>query len=204
MSDPRHLPSEEELKKAGDCNVLDSQGNEVQFSSIYSANKTIIVFIRHFFCGRCQEYVTALANIPKDKLDSSNVKVVVVGCGDWQAIKGSGYAALTNLQGDIFTDPTRNLYRALGMNIENLETTPSGEKKRSYIKKSAVSGILSSVWNGPLKNPNLLGKQGNISQLGGEFVFGPGNVCSFASRMQHTEDHVEVDDLLKAAGVSGS
>lgn len=68
MSDPRHLPSEEELKKAGDCNVLDSQGNEVQFSSIYSANKTIIVFIRepfslsvknvffdsslgHFFCG---------------------------------------------------------------------------------------------------------------------------------------------------------
>ncbi|XP_006453768.1 hypothetical protein AGABI2DRAFT_147179 [Agaricus bisporus var. bisporus H97] len=201
MSDPRHLPSEEELKKAGDCNVLDSQGNEVQFSSIYSANKTIIVFIRHFFCG---EYVTALANIPKDKLDSSNVKVVVVGCGDWQAIKGSGYAALTNLQGDIFTDPTRNLYRALGMNIENLETTPSGEKKRSYIKKSTVSGILSSVWNGPLKNPNLLGKQGNISQLGGEFVFGPGNVCSFASRMQHTEDHVEVDDLLKAAGVSGS
>ncbi|EKM84440.1 hypothetical protein AGABI1DRAFT_82093 [Agaricus bisporus var. burnettii JB137-S8] len=201
MSDPRHLPSEEELKKAGDCNVLDSQGNEVQFSSIYSANKTIIVFIRHFFCG---EYVAALANIPKDKLDSSNVKVVVVGCGDWQAIKGSGYAALTNLQGDIFTDPTRNLYRALGMNIENLETTPSGEKKRSYIKKSTVSGILSSVWNGPLKNPNLLGKQGNISQLGGEFVFGPGNVCSFASRMQHTEDHVEVDDLLKAAGVSGS
>ena len=27
---------------------------------------------------------------------------------------------------------------------------------------------------GPLKNPTLMGKQGNLSQLGGDFIFGPG------------------------------
>ena len=28
--------------------------------------------------------------------------------------------------------------------------------------------------NGPIKNPSHFGKQGNLSQLGGDFVFGPG------------------------------
>lgn len=46
MSDPRHIPTEEVLKQAGALNVLDSQGKEVQFASIYAAQKTIIVFIR--------------------------------------------------------------------------------------------------------------------------------------------------------------
>ncbi|KAL1738248.1 hypothetical protein HDZ31DRAFT_51288, partial [Schizophyllum fasciatum] len=54
------------------------------------------------------------------------------------------------------------------------------------------------------KSPSLLGRQGKISQLGGEFVLGPGNVCSFASRMQHTEDHVEVAELLKEAGIEST
>ena len=39
-----------------------------------------------------------------------------------------------------------------------------------------------------MKNPALVGKQGNISQLGGDFIFGPGNTCLLAYRMRHTED----------------
>ncbi len=63
-----------------------------------------------------------------------------------------------------------------------------------------------SFQRGPVHNPSLVGKQGNIKQLGGDFIFGPGqsptyllrrysidlflsgNSCSFASRMQNTED----------------
>lgn len=52
----------------------------------------------------------------------------------------------TNFQGDIFTDPTRNLFHALGMNIENLDRTPSSGKRRSYIKKSFLGGTWSSIW----------------------------------------------------------
>lgn len=44
------------------------------------------------------------------------------------------------------------------------------------------------VKTGPLQHPTLAGKQGNISQLGGDFILGPGDVCSFAHRMQNTED----------------
>jgi hypothetical protein len=59
-------------------------------------------------------------------------------------------------------------------------------------------------------NPTNVGKQGDTAQLGGDFIFGPGerlffqlrrallnmrllrqnegNTCSFASRMEHTAD----------------
>lgn len=43
-----------------------------------------------------------------------------------------------------------------------------------------------------LHNPSHIGKQGNFSQLGGEFILGPGLECSFASRMQHTEDRTSL------------
>ena len=57
-----------------------------------------------------------------------------------------------------------------------------------------------------IKNPQFAGKIGNMTQLGGDFVFGPGTlhtehrlscsgltnilgpICTFASRMQHAED----------------
>lgn len=145
MSAPTQTPSEEELKKAGNLNVLDGQGNQVQFSSIYSNQKTIVVFIRKSFSviakngSWCtpqvtfsvvcvlhtmntttltdnkhyvamsgpkipadpadywlrynkQEYVTALADVSQQQLQASNVKIVVIGCGDWPAIKGTNYA----------------------------------------------------------------------------------------------------------------
>lgn len=53
-----------------------------------------------------------------------------------------------------------------------------------------------SVKTGPLQHPTLVGKQGNISQLGGDFILGPGNVCSFAHRMQNTEDRTFLSYLF--------
>ncbi|PPQ82516.1 hypothetical protein CVT26_013011 [Gymnopilus dilepis] len=107
----------------------------------------------------------------------------------------------TNFTWPIYTDPTRKLYHTLGMDVENLEKTPPGQEKKSYLTLSAAKNLAMSLWRGPIKHPSLVGKNGNISQLGGEFIFGPGNTCSFASRMVHTEDHTEVADLLKEAGI---
>ena len=44
----------------------------------------------------CQQYVTQLAS-SEQALSDANVKVVVIGCGDWQAIKaysGNFYSTL--------------------------------------------------------------------------------------------------------------
>ncbi|KXN80719.1 hypothetical protein AN958_08181 [Leucoagaricus sp. SymC.cos] len=53
MTEPREIPTEGELKVAGALNVLDSQGHEVAFSSLFADQKTIVAFIRHFGCGVC-------------------------------------------------------------------------------------------------------------------------------------------------------
>jgi hypothetical protein len=49
-------------------------------------------------------------------------------------------------KGQFFADPTRKLYHALGMDIENIKRTPKGQPKPSYISLGLIGGILQSVW----------------------------------------------------------
>ena len=48
------------------------------------------------------------------------------------------------------------------------------------------------------------GRGGDTSQLGGEFVLGPGLHCTYAHRMQSVKGHAPVEDVLAAAGVMTS
>ncbi|RDX56404.1 hypothetical protein OH76DRAFT_1451535 [Lentinus brumalis] len=190
------LPSPELIAKAAALNVFDDSGKEVSFGSIIKDQKTIVVFIRHFFCG---QYVMQLASVRKDALDAANARLVIIGCGDWQPIKN--YCETTDFKGPMYADPSRGLYNTFGL-VQNLDMTPAGEEKRSYLGRSYIGNVLKSIWQGPLKNPLLVGKQGPVSQNGGDFIFGPGETCTYAWRMRHTEDHVEVEDLMKEAGVA--
>ncbi|TRM64526.1 AhpC/TSA antioxidant enzyme-domain-containing protein, partial [Schizophyllum amplum] len=191
------------LAEAADLEIFDAQGQPVKFGSLFADDKTVVVFIRHFLCGICQAYVTALAKaVTPEALKAANVRLAVVGCGDPRFIQAyAGTATSDPNRRVMYADPDRKVFHALGMDIETLQKTPAGQDKRSYLPASgAVAGAVNGIVQG-LKQPALLGRQGNISQLGGEFVLGPGNVCTFASRMQHTEDHVEVAELLKQAGI---
>ncbi|KAF8079404.1 AhpC/TSA antioxidant enzyme-domain-containing protein [Lyophyllum atratum] len=190
------IPDSDTISSAAKLDVLNVNGEKVAFGTLFEKQKTIVVFIR----GRkMQAYVEGLASVSKEALRSANVKIVVIGCGEWKPIRT--YAEKTNMVGSIFADPSRALFHTLGMNIENLDGTPAGQDRRGYLKQAPLLNAMQSIWNGPLKNPSLIGKQGNISQLGGEFIFGPGLQCNFAARMKHTEDHIEIPDLLKEAGV---
>ncbi|KAI0807773.1 AhpC/TSA antioxidant enzyme-domain-containing protein [Fomes fomentarius] len=192
------LPTPDTLAKAAALNVFDAEGKEVSFATIIRDQKTIVVFIRHFFCGSCQQYVMQLASVRQEALDEANTRLVVIGCGEWKMI--NNYREITDFKGSVYADPSRALYSTFGM-VENLGTTPAGQEKRSYLGRSLFGNILKSLQLGPLKTPQFIGKQGNISQNGGEFIFGPGETCTYASRMRHSEDHVEVDELIKQAGV---
>jgi len=200
MADFKALPDETTIKEASDLEIFDINGDKVKFGSIYASEKAIVVFIRHFFCGACQAYVEHLATVREEALEEAGTKIVVIGCGEWNVLKT--YAETAKFKGQLFADPSRKLYHALGMDIENIERTPKGQPKPSYISLGLFRGIMQSIWRGPIKNPSFIGKNGNISQLGGEFIFSPGPQCTFASRMKHTEDHTEVSELMKQASVS--
>jgi len=52
----------------------------------------------------------------------------------------------TGFHGPIFADPTRELYHALGMDIETVALTPSGQEKRSYLTLSTFANVMQSIW----------------------------------------------------------
>ncbi|KIK62275.1 hypothetical protein GYMLUDRAFT_42215 [Collybiopsis luxurians FD-317 M1] len=201
MSEPNLLDGDT-LNKAFSLEVTDVTGKKVNFGSLFKEKTIIVVFIRHFFCGNCQLYVSHL-NSECQQLASSmqegNTDIIVVGCGQWEPIEK--YSELTGFPSSrIFADPDLNVFHALGMNIRTLARTPTGKKRASYLTDGIIKTTILSTWRA-FMSPKLLGKQGNVAQLGGEFIFGPGNQCTFAHRMQHTEDHVEISLLLEKAGL---
>ncbi|KAJ7591520.1 hypothetical protein C8J56DRAFT_565890 [Mycena floridula] len=190
-------PAAEALKNASDIDVLDANGSKVKFGSLFADQKTVVVFIRHFFCGSCQMYVEDLAEAQNSTPENLAIPIVVIGCGEPDLI--NFYAEKTGFKGPIYAEPTTKLLKSLGMEVSTVKGTPAGEKRSSYLKKGPLANALSSTWT-IFMNIRLLGKQGSFSQLGGEFVLGPGAQCTMAHRMQHTEDHIDVADLMKAAG----
>ncbi len=51
----------------------------------------------------------------------------------------------TGFGGEIYTDPTRELYHKLGMTIGSVKTTPAGEERRSYLRGGFWAGIVQSL-----------------------------------------------------------
>ena len=45
----------------------------------------------------------------------------------------------------MYADPSRRLYSTFGL-TQNLETTPAGQEKRSYLGKSFIGNVMSSIW----------------------------------------------------------
>ena len=75
------LLTEKEMSSISGMRVLDQQGESVSFGSLYASQRTVIVFIRHFWCGACQMYVSELSQVSKEALDRAGVRLVIVGCG---------------------------------------------------------------------------------------------------------------------------
>ncbi|KAK2499786.1 hypothetical protein MC885_012698, partial [Smutsia gigantea] len=44
--------------------VLDASGRRVPFGALFRERRAVVVFVRHFLCYTCKEYVEDLARIP--------------------------------------------------------------------------------------------------------------------------------------------
>jgi hypothetical protein len=75
--------------------------------------KTVLFFIRHFWCGQCQDYTFAsLSLLDPVALAEANIRVVVISNGSWKIIKS--YKKLFNCPFPIYVDGPRKLYQLLG------------------------------------------------------------------------------------------
>ncbi|EGG01628.1 uncharacterized protein MELLADRAFT_75587 [Melampsora larici-populina 98AG31] len=190
IADSDQLIDSNHIEKVSTIGVFDSEGSKRPFGELIRHGTKIVIFIRHFNCGFCQDYLIAI----KDKMSKEKLgdrEIIVIGCGDWSIIKP--YKELLDYPFEIYSDDTRQLFDELGM-ICNLST--GDEKLHGHYSQGVVATVLHSIANGWRMGIKTFLQSGKISQLGGEFIF-KDNECKFAHRMQNTRDHVEPEDLEK-------
>ncbi|KAG6879604.1 hypothetical protein C0992_000632 [Termitomyces sp. T32_za158] len=177
--DQSSLPTPAQLTRAASLPVIAASGLRVPFASLFAARPTIVVFTRHFWCPHSQDYLSTLARTAPRPCD-----LVVIGNGAPAFIPK--YRALCGLEFEVYTDPTLAVYAELGM---------------VRCSASAVGGIAKVVLRTLKAGLPVWERGGDIHQLGGEFVFGPGLTCTYAHRMQSPKDHAPIHAVLSAAGI---
>ncbi|XP_037654157.1 peroxiredoxin-like 2C isoform X3 [Choloepus didactylus] len=93
--------------------VLDASGKRVPFGALFLERRAVVVFVRHFLCYICKEYVEDLAKIPKSFLQEANVTLIVIGQSSYHHIEP--FCKLTGYSHEIYVDPEREIYKRLGM-----------------------------------------------------------------------------------------
>ncbi len=64
---------------------------------------------------------------------------------DSAAVSADRFAETTDFKGPMYADPSRGLYNTFGL-VQNLDMTPAGEEKRSYLGRSYIGNVLKSIW----------------------------------------------------------
>ncbi|KAI9802684.1 MAG: hypothetical protein M1825_002706 [Sarcosagium campestre] len=196
------LPTKKDIERIADLVVLAADGSSRPFKSLYSgegvAQRVMVVFIRHFFCGNCQNYLRELTeSINPDSLLSLSVPtfIAVVGCGSPELIPM--YTETTNCPFPIYADPSKKIYDHLSMG----RTLALGPKP-DYQRKSVLANGLASAWQ-MLRSGKAGFKGGDYNQVGGELLFDKGEV-TWCHRMRNTRDHTEVRELRRILGLGNS
>ncbi|GAP91205.1 putative thioredoxin-like protein AAED1 [Rosellinia necatrix] len=169
------LPSMQVLRSIENYPVMDHAGKTHPFKSLYSghnvARRILIIFVRHFFCGNCQEYLRTLsASITPEALLGLPVStfIAVVGCGSHELI--GAYVRETGCAFPVYADPTQRLYRELGM----VRTLSLGPRPAYLQNKTVAHTVVSGIFQGLRQvRAGLATKMGDQRQVGGEFLFEP-------------------------------
>ncbi|KAI1303445.1 AhpC/TSA antioxidant enzyme-domain-containing protein [Xylaria venustula] len=169
------IPSPQVLRAIENYTVFDHAGKTHPFKSLYTghnvARRILIIFIRHFFCGNCQEYLRTLsASITPEALLGLPVStfIAVIGCGTHELI--DSYIQETGCPFPVYADPTRRLYAELGM----ARTFSLGPRPAYLGDKTVAHTVVSGIRQGLRQvKTGLVTKMGDQRQVGGEFLFEP-------------------------------
>ncbi|XP_052584701.1 peroxiredoxin-like 2C isoform X5 [Peromyscus californicus insignis] len=128
--------------------VLDASGRRVTFGALFRERRAVVVFVRHFLCYVCKEYVEDLAKIPKSFLQEADVTLIVIGQSAYHHIEP--FCKLTGYSHEIYVDPEREIYKRLGMK-RGEEISSSGNsihfvhRDRNRLDHKPINSVLQLV-----------------------------------------------------------
>ncbi len=76
-----------QLFDASNKDLIAEDGKRVKFGDLWKAQKTVVCFLRHWYCPFCQQFAMALKGVDPLPLKRAGVKLIVIGQGSWQIIK---------------------------------------------------------------------------------------------------------------------
>ncbi len=185
------MPNPSTLRQAFEHEIYSSDGAPLSFGSLFNtghqgderqpSTSILVIFIRHFFCGNCQEYIRRLSS-PDSPFHPSRQQhaylnfskptttpppsVVIIGPGSPSLL--ASYSSRTQCAFPVYADPSTQLYDILGMH----RTLSMGAKSPEYIQHSLFSGAVKSAWQIVKRVGNGDAMDGGDWQVnGGEFLF---------------------------------
>lgn len=150
----------------------------------------------------CRDHVLALTKQvdPEQWRRDYNTELYIIGNGPVKGILP--FAEEAKYPHTIYTDPSMEVYQALGLKqVESLFDLTSA-KESSNVHTGALAGLAWSIGTS-IKSGFATG---NPLLMGGEFLFGPGNRCHFFHRQNDPHDMTPTDELLShvKAAAAGS
>eukprot|EP00939_MAST-03C_sp_MAST-3C-sp1_P002117 g2117.t1 len=180
-------------------------GEERSLTSLWKDRSIVICFLRHLGCRFCRQQISTLNKIFA-QLKKESIGLVAVSLGSVKA--ANEFVKRSEFQGEFYVDDSTETnvnkmneakqsfaYKMLklkkGANlVRNKNTTQKSEKA----KKSGFTD-----WKDLADSDEINIWPGDIFQIGGVFVVGPGNVCDYAYRSEYAGDHPLIRDVLVAA-----
>jgi peroxiredoxin len=169
------------VARLGHVEVLDIWGKPVFFRDLWQGKTTVVVFVRHFGCLYCHEHASTVVHAKND-IEAAGGSLLLLGHGN--PVHAGQFSRQVGLEGLVFTDPARILYRALGMKhgilrVYNLESS-------RHMARATRAGF---------KNRGVLGDRW---QLGGTVVLDARGTIVYRHVSQIAGDHGSVSDVLFA------
>ncbi|KAJ7649871.1 hypothetical protein FB45DRAFT_732539, partial [Roridomyces roridus] len=207
---PLTVPSEATLAQAVRLPLVAPSGVRVPFGVLLGQpqtpdskppvpRRTLVIFLRHFWCPLCQDYMVALAR-------GEGTHLLLIAPGSHTLIRR--YLASFGFPRELVT-PTTEYPHSTSACMLRLGWAGWSRRQGGYVTHGVLSGVGAVVMRALRAGMPIWARGGDIGLLGGEFVptselptASSSLRCTYAHRMQTTRGHAGVARVLAAAGVN--
>ena len=181
MAKNRHLNFN---RSAPDLALLDTAGETVQLSSLWTQRPLLLAFTRHFGCTQCKEMLDELV-AGRERIEQAGLNIAVITQGTPTATAEFAQKHAPGLF--CLADPERKAYHAYGLERGGLFQT--------FLNPQVWSAVSRSRKKGYAIEPPPPGQ--DAMQMSGTFIISTAGRIELPYYYDHIADHPPLDLLLK-------
>lgn len=162
----------------------DPEGHALRLGELWERGPAVVVFLRHYGCIFCRKHAAQL-RAHEDDFRAAGARLAAIGLADRAYART--FRAETGIGFPLLVDEQREAYRVAGLGSASVLHLlyPKDIRARRQARAEGHRQV-------------RLGLGSNPFQLGGSFVFGPGNVDRFAHVSTTFGDNADPSALLAA------